>query len=107
MEINVVSSHQVEIYNLDPPTDNFYTPTNQEFYTSSPYLDLDLSEHKIRLLGLESSDIDLRDQTLYVKERAFADFHDNDFQEDWRSIGDLLASEFWRRGWVYQEVLVA
>jgi hypothetical protein len=33
-----------------PSQDNFYTPTNQTFYASNPYVDLDPSKQKIRLL---------------------------------------------------------
>ena len=32
--------------------DNFYTPSNSEFYKSNPYSDLDQSKHEIRLLEL-------------------------------------------------------
>ena len=34
------------------PQDNFYTPSNRDFYNSKPYSDLDHSRHEIRFLEL-------------------------------------------------------
>jgi len=62
----------------------------------------------VERVGIEpTSDIVLKDRNIYVKDHLFADFHDKDFQDHWTHLGHVLNSEWWRRGWVYQEVLVA
>ena len=53
------------------------------------------------------SNLDLKDRTVYVGDRIIADFYNEEIQRDWASLGDLLGSTWWRRGWVYQEVLLA
>jgi len=52
MEINALSDHHAEDSDENLPNDNFYTPSNREFYISNPYSNLDFSKHEIRLLEL-------------------------------------------------------
>lgn len=48
------------------------------------------------------------DQTgIYLSDRHIANFEDKAFQEDWSALGEILSSAWWRRGWIFQEVLVA
>jgi hypothetical protein len=52
MEIDAISDRFTGACNVKLPQDNFYTPSNREFYQSNPYSDLDFSKHEIRLLEL-------------------------------------------------------
>jgi hypothetical protein len=56
---------------------------------------------------ISSSEIRLDDRTLHIGGRVYADFNSEDSQRNWSSIGDILRSPWWRRGWIYQEILVA
>jgi hypothetical protein len=59
-------------------------------------------------LGVEfDSGIYLEDTTVFVKDRIFADLCDEKFQSAYSDFSHILHSTWWRRGWVYQEVLVA
>jgi hypothetical protein len=55
----------------------------------------------------ETSDLELKGSVIYNKDHAFADFYDEDFSEDWSALGHLLGSQWWQRGWVYQEIVSA
>jgi hypothetical protein len=60
-----------------------------------------------RLKSWSVRDIELEDAKIFIEGRMVADFHNEEFQDDWRALAGLLSSSWWQRGWIYQEVVVA
>jgi hypothetical protein len=51
--------------------------------------------------------IDLDDTKVLANGQMVADFRDEEFRQDWSALEELLRCQWWQRGWVYQEVVVA
>jgi hypothetical protein len=60
-----------------------------------------------RLQRWSGLSIDLDDTKVLVDGQMVADFRDEQFQQDWSALQELLRCPWWQRGWVYQEVVVA
>ena len=60
-----------------------------------------------RLVFKEAPALELRGSLIYNNNRVLADFYGKDFSEDLMALGHMLGSQWWRRGWVYQEIVSA
>jgi hypothetical protein len=57
--------------------------------------------------NLSTSEIGFEDSVFYAGGRVLGNFDKIDFIKDLQALGALLRSQWWKRGWIYQEVIVA